>query len=89
MSAICPASEVDELTICLLTVFEQRGLAFDLFEALIRQEIEQTGYCLMNCNKCAEFPLTLPQKTRQKFCEGLVLPRKCCLYMRSGKGLLI
>lgn len=46
MSAICPASEVDELTICLLTVFEQRGLTFDLFEALIRQEIEQTGYYL-------------------------------------------
>ncbi|GAB0132672.1 hypothetical protein EsDP_00001101 [Epichloe bromicola] len=43
MSAICPASEVDELTICLLTVFEQRGLIFDLFEALIRQEIEQTA----------------------------------------------
>lgn len=43
MSAICPASEVDELTICLLTVFEQRGLTFELFEALIRQEVEQTG----------------------------------------------
>ncbi|KJK83390.1 hypothetical protein H634G_01519 [Metarhizium anisopliae BRIP 53293] len=42
MSAICPASEVDELTICLLTVFEQRGLTFELFEALIRQEVEQT-----------------------------------------------
>lgn len=50
MCAICPASEVDELTICLLTVFEQRGLVFDLFEALIRQEIEQTGYCLANRN---------------------------------------
>jgi neurofibromin 1 len=45
MSAICPASEVDELAICLLTIFEQRGLTFDLFEALIRYEIEQTGYC--------------------------------------------
>lgn len=47
MSAICPAAEVDELTICLLIVFEQRGLIFDLLEGLIRQEIEQTGsYCL-------------------------------------------
>jgi neurofibromin 1 len=47
MSAICPSTEVDELTICLLTVFEQRGLIFELFEALIRAEIEQTGelYC--------------------------------------------
>lgn len=43
MSAICPSTEVDELTICLLTVFEQRGLIFELFEALIRAEIEQTG----------------------------------------------
>ena len=43
MSAICPASEVDELTVCLLTIFEQRGLLFELFEALIRHEIGQTG----------------------------------------------
>lgn len=47
ISSICPALEVDELTICLLTVFEQRGLIFDLFEALIRQEIEQTGNVLL------------------------------------------
>ncbi|KAH0600615.1 hypothetical protein MHUMG1_01613 [Metarhizium humberi] len=39
----CHTSEVDELTICLLTVVEQRGLTFELFEALIRQEVEQTG----------------------------------------------
>ncbi|QUC20790.1 uncharacterized protein UV8b_05031 [Ustilaginoidea virens] len=42
MSAICPASEVDELTICLLTIFEQRGLIFGLLEALIRHEIDRT-----------------------------------------------
>ncbi|KAK4060229.1 uncharacterized protein Triagg1_10854 [Trichoderma aggressivum f. europaeum] len=42
MSAICPSTEVDELTICLLTVFEQRGLIFELFEALVRAEIDQT-----------------------------------------------
>ncbi|PNY29463.1 Pentafunctional AROM polypeptide [Tolypocladium capitatum] len=42
MSAICPASEVDELTVCLLTIFEQRGLLFELFEALIQHEIGQT-----------------------------------------------
>jgi neurofibromin 1 len=46
MSAICPSTEVDELTICLLTVFEQRGLIFELFEALIRAEIDQTGKIL-------------------------------------------
>lgn len=43
MGAICPSSDVDELTVCLLTVFEQRGLTFKLLEALIRQEIEDTG----------------------------------------------
>lgn len=46
MSAICPSSEVDEVAICLLTVFEQRGLAFELFEALIKQEVEETGKIL-------------------------------------------
>ena len=43
MSAICPSTEVDEVAICLLTVFEQRGLVFELFEALIKQEVEETG----------------------------------------------
>lgn len=43
MSTVCPSTEVDELTVCLLTVFEQRGLTYDLLEALIRQEIEDTG----------------------------------------------
>ncbi|KAM4066974.1 GTPase-activator protein for ras-like GTPase domain-containing protein [Hirsutella rhossiliensis] len=42
MSSVCPTSEVDELTVCLLTIFEQRGLIFELFEALIRHEIGQT-----------------------------------------------
>lgn len=43
MSAVCPSTEVDELTVCLLTVFEQRGLTFDLLEALIKQEVKETG----------------------------------------------
>lgn len=42
MSAICPSTEVEEVAICLLTVFEQRGLTFELFEALIKQEVEET-----------------------------------------------
>ncbi|KAH6971880.1 hypothetical protein BKA56DRAFT_677938 [Ilyonectria sp. MPI-CAGE-AT-0026] len=42
MSVACPSTDVDELTICLLTVFEQRGLIFELLEALIKQEIEDT-----------------------------------------------
>ncbi|KAG9257667.1 uncharacterized protein F5Z01DRAFT_646667 [Emericellopsis atlantica] len=43
MSSICPSTEVDEVAICLLTVFEQRGLTFELFEALIKQEVEDTN----------------------------------------------
>lgn len=43
MTAVCPGHEVDELTISLLNVFESRGLSFVLFEALIKQEVEDTG----------------------------------------------
>lgn len=42
MGAVCPSHEVDELTISLLNIFETRGLSFVLFEALIKQEIEET-----------------------------------------------
>ncbi|RDA91312.1 hypothetical protein CP533_3012, partial [Ophiocordyceps camponoti-saundersi (nom. inval.)] len=42
MSAVCPASEVDELTMCLLIIFEGRGMLYNLFEVLLRQEIDQT-----------------------------------------------
>ncbi|RDA86328.1 hypothetical protein CP532_4331 [Ophiocordyceps camponoti-leonardi (nom. inval.)] len=40
MSAVCPSSQVDELTMCLFIIFEGRGLLFELFETLIRQEID-------------------------------------------------
>jgi len=43
MSAVCPSHEVDELTISLLNIFEARGSSFVLLEALIKQEIEETG----------------------------------------------
>ncbi|KUI58000.1 Neurofibromin [Cytospora mali] len=42
ISAVCPSSEVDEVTISLLNIFEARGLSFNLLEALIKQEIEDT-----------------------------------------------
>ncbi|KAK7731831.1 Ras GTPase activating protein ira2, partial [Cytospora paraplurivora] len=42
ISAVCPSSEVDEVTISLLNIFEARGLSFDLLETLIKQEIEDT-----------------------------------------------
>ncbi len=43
MSAVCPSNEVDELTISLLNIYETRGLSFVLIEALVKQEIEDTG----------------------------------------------
>lgn len=43
MTAVCPSHEVDELTMSLLNIFETRGLSIVLFEALIRQEVEDTG----------------------------------------------
>jgi neurofibromin 1 len=43
MSGVCPSHEVDELTISLLNIFEARGSSFVLLEALIKQEIKETG----------------------------------------------
>ncbi|KAF3766021.1 hypothetical protein M406DRAFT_256777 [Cryphonectria parasitica EP155] len=42
ISSVCPSSEVDEVTISLLNIFETRGLSFVLLEALIKQEVEDT-----------------------------------------------
>ena len=42
ISSVCPSSEMEELTIALLNIFESRGLTFKLFEALIKQEIQET-----------------------------------------------
>ncbi|RDW66243.1 hypothetical protein BP6252_09878 [Coleophoma cylindrospora] len=38
----CPSSEVDEMTISLLNIFDSRGLGFVLLEELIKHEVEQT-----------------------------------------------
>ncbi|KAH8203248.1 hypothetical protein TruAng_002546 [Truncatella angustata] len=42
IASVCPSGEVDELTISLLNIFESRGMAFELMEGLIKQEIEDT-----------------------------------------------
>lgn len=42
ISTVCPSNEVDELTISLLNIFESRGQTFELMEALIKQEIQET-----------------------------------------------
>lgn len=50
MAAVCPSHEVDELTISLLNIFEARGQSFVLLEALIKQEIEETGrFLILRC----------------------------------------
>lgn len=38
----CPSSEVDELTIALLNIFDSRGLGLTLLRALIEQEVANT-----------------------------------------------
>jgi len=38
----CPSSEVDELTISLLNIFDSRGLGFVLLQALIEHEVDET-----------------------------------------------
>jgi neurofibromin 1 len=39
----CPSTEVDEMTISLLNIFDSRGLGFVLLEALIEHEVDETG----------------------------------------------
>lgn len=38
----CPSTEVDEMTISLLNIFDSRGLGFVLLEALIEHEVDET-----------------------------------------------
>lgn len=45
----CPSSEVDEMTISLLNIFDSRGLGFVLLEALIEHEVDKTGIDQFRC----------------------------------------
>ncbi|KAI9792371.1 MAG: Ras GTPase activating protein ira2 [Piccolia ochrophora] len=38
----CPIGEIDELTLALLTIFEARGMGFQLLKALIEHEVAHT-----------------------------------------------
>lgn len=42
----CPSTEVDEMTISLLNIFDSRGLGCELLEALIEHEVDETGTAL-------------------------------------------
>lgn len=39
----CPSSEVDEMSIALLNIFDSRGLGLTLLKELIEQEVANTG----------------------------------------------
>ena len=39
----CPSSEVDEMSIALLNIFDSRGLGLRLLKELIEQEVAGTG----------------------------------------------
>lgn len=47
----CPSTEVDEMTISLLNIFDSRGLGFNLLEALIEHEVEETGKFMFHQKK--------------------------------------
>lgn len=47
----CPSTEVDEMTISLLNIFDSRGLGFMLLEALVEHEVEQTGNNALSLSK--------------------------------------
>ncbi|KAA8565894.1 hypothetical protein EYC84_009705 [Monilinia fructicola] len=64
----CPSTEVDEMTISLLNIFDSRGMGFALLEALIEHEVEATE------NEAELFEKKLP--TLQKVLERLVLTSK-------------
>lgn len=59
----CPSSEVDEMSIALLNIFDSRSLGFVLVEALMNHEVSQTG--MVHRYGFGDVPLTLCQKMNQ------------------------
>lgn len=65
----CPSTEVDEMTISLLNIFDSRGLGFFLLEALIEHEVEETGMSILHLSYVRQ--INSGQKTKLSFCEGI------------------
>lgn len=84
MSAVCPSSEVDELTISLLTIFDHRGLSFELLETLIKQEIEETGKRHIFFVRAASTNHFI-QRMSPKYCGARVSQQRCSQYMLDGR----
>lgn len=98
MAAVCPGHEVDELTISLLNIFEARSLSFVLLEALIKQEVEDTGSsssstptpnpyspCLLSV-RIADRANCLFKRTSRNCSDERVWRLRCSPSMPSGKG---
>jgi hypothetical protein len=62
----CPSTEVDEMTISLLNIFDSRGLGFNLLEALIEHEVEETGKSIFHRTNLARV-LILSRKRSRTF----------------------
>lgn len=88
MSSVCPSSEVDELTISLLNVFESRGMSFELFEALIKQEVEVTGKRRPPA-RSTQFSLTDdrdPERQRSRTSQGDICGNQDAVDLRQVEG---
>lgn len=78
---------MDEVAICLLTVFEQRGLTFELFEALIKQEVEETGEILtISTTRRRETPTLMFYRKRIRAASSHLRPNQNALCVRKMEG---
>jgi hypothetical protein len=78
----CPSTEVDELTMALLNIFDSRGLGFVLLEELIKHEVDDTGmYSTLDLTNPAE----TPEKTKQNCFAKIASLRRCYLSLQSGR----
>ncbi|CAG8972538.1 hypothetical protein HYALB_00001230 [Hymenoscyphus albidus] len=68
----CPSTEVDEMTISLLNIFDSRGLGFTLLEGLIEHEVEQTA--VMKRFPEAKFTAVGAFIFLRFFCPAIVAP---------------
>lgn len=84
----CPSTEVDEMTISLLNIFDSRGLGFVLLEALIEHEVDETG---KQCNRTDSYcpqALTLCRK-RGRTSAAELRCNKDAICLRQMEGRIV
>lgn len=89
MAAVCPSHEVDELTVSLLNIFEARGLSFVLLEALIKQEIEETGglrFAVVTRFRGSQFWLTTDAENESELLRRTCVATKMLSIYAKWKG---